>query len=133
VTWPFESVFIARHGETQWNSEGRRQGQLDSPLTATGMAQAESLADFVATADVDMIFTSPLGRAHRTATTAGDRSHIDVQVVTELSEIHHGEFAGLTNAEIDAHFPGVLEQRAASKYTWRFPGGDSYPDADPPA
>ena len=47
VAWGFESVFLTRHGETEWNLKRRRQGQLDSPLTAAGRQQAVDIAHFL--------------------------------------------------------------------------------------
>jgi broad specificity phosphatase PhoE len=44
--------------------------------------------------------------------------------------VNHGRMAGLTREEIEASFPGALARRAEDKYRWRFPGGESYADAD---
>jgi probable phosphoglycerate mutase len=44
--------------------------------------------------------------------------------------VHHGTFAGLTNQQIEARHPGELVRRETQKYTWRFPDGESYADAD---
>ena len=128
--WPFERVLLARHGETQWNLAGRRQGRLDSPLTARGLAQAHRVADGLAETGVDAIFASPLGRAVATARACADRVGHAVVEIAELGELDNGGMAGLTNAEIDRQFPGELARRAADKYRWRFPGGESYADAD---
>jgi broad specificity phosphatase PhoE len=130
VVWTFQSVFIVRHGQTEWNRLGRRQGQLDSPLSSTGIRQADALARHVMALEVDGIFTSPLGRARATAAVIGAHVGVAVQTVADLAEIHHGEFAGLTNREIEERYPGALSLRAANKYTWQFPGGESYQDAD---
>ncbi len=130
MDWRFESVLLARHGETEWNRERRRQGQLDSPLTQVGLAQAASLARVAAAQSVDGIFTSPLGRARLTAATIGASVGTAVEVMGEFAEVNHGKFAGLTDDEIEERHPGALAQRASSKYVWRFPGGESYRDAD---
>jgi len=130
MVWTFQSVFIVRHGETEWNRLGRRQGQLDSPLSATGVRQADALARYLASSALDGIFNSPLGRAIATAAKIGTHLGVAVQPVADLAEIHHGEFAGLTNCEIEDRYPGALALRAANKYRWQFPGGESYQDAD---
>lgn len=122
-------VFLARHGETEWNRRGIRQGQLDSPLTPLGMQQAERLAAAVEGQGVDAVFTSPLGRARSTASSCG-AAGLEVAVIDELTELHHGEMAGLTAGEIERRFPGRMARRAADRYRWRFPGGESYADAD---
>jgi broad specificity phosphatase PhoE len=126
MTWRFERVYLVRHGETEWNREGRRQGQLDSPLTPEGEKHAVAMGRFVASLPVDAVLCSPLGRAHRTALIIADRIGHAVQVLPDLAEIHHGAFAGMTSQEIDSRYPGVLQQRESDKYNWPFPGGESY-------
>ena len=123
-------VLLARHGQTEWNVLGRRQGQLDSPLTAAGLTQAHRHAETLAAQDVDAIFTSPLGRAATTAGVIGDATGVPVTVVAELAEVHHGDFAGLTNADIIRLHPTAARERAEDKYHWRFPNGESYADTD---
>ncbi len=77
----------------------------------------------------DAVFSSPLGRARATAATVGSRLSQPVVVISDLSEIDHGSFAGLTNDEIEARHPGELARRADCRYTWSFPNGESYADA----
>src|ERR1700722_11987491 len=61
------AVFLARHGETEWNRAGRRQGQLDAPLTPEGMAAVGQAADRLRGFSIDAVFSSPLGRAQASA------------------------------------------------------------------
>lgn len=126
----FEVVYLMRHGQTEWNSEGRRQGQLDSPLTARGQAQAEAVAAELTALPIDAIFSSPLGRARATADVAADRIGLTCRTLDALAEVHHGDMAGLTDPEIEARYPGALVQRRADLYEWAFPGGESYADVD---
>ncbi len=121
-----ERLFLARHGQTTWNLEHRLQGQLDSPLTPDGVAQAKAIALYLSGSAVTTICTSPLGRARSTAEIIADRLGADLIEVPELAEIHHGDLAGLTWDEIDERFPGAREERAANRYGWAFPGGESY-------
>ena len=65
-------ILLARHGQTEWNLEGRRQGQLDSPLTAKGVLDAQQIVAQAAAWPVDVIVSSPLKRAYRTACIIGD-------------------------------------------------------------
>ena len=123
-------VLLARHGQTEWNVLGRRQGQLDSPLTAAGLAHAHRHAAVLAGADLDAIFTSPLGRATTTARIIAGVTGLPVTVLDDLAEVHHGAFAGLTDEDIAARHPDAAGARARDKYHWRFPGGESYADAD---
>jgi broad specificity phosphatase PhoE len=123
-------VLLARHGQTEWNVLDRRQGRLDSPLTAAGLAHARRHAETLAGFDLDAIFTSPLGRAATTAGVIGEAVGLPVTVLDELAEVHHGDFAGLTNADIASRHPEAAHERAQDKYHWRFPNGESYADAD---
>jgi broad specificity phosphatase PhoE len=121
---------LARHGESEWNREGRRQGQLDAPVTVAALSSVRTLASQVAKMPVDSVFSSPLGRAVATASIYAEALSLPVEVVDQLREIDHGAMAGLTNGEIEERFPGELARRSRSRYTWRFPGGESYADAD---
>ncbi|KJL18593.1 Phosphoserine phosphatase 1 [Microbacterium oxydans] len=124
-----ERVLLARHGQTRWNLEHRLQGRLDSPLTPEGVAQAHAIADRLTDVGVHTVCSSPLGRAVHTSTIVADRLGADVVEVPELAELDHGELAGLTWDEIDAAYPTVREERAANRYGWAFPGGESYAQA----
>jgi len=130
---PPQSVYLARHGQTEGNAQGRWQGQLDTPLTARGRAQARTVADLVAGEPVDAVFCSPQGRAAATAQVCGDLLGLPVIPVDELAELHHGAMAGMTPQEMDDAFPGELARRSDDKFLWRFPGGESYEDAVPRA
>ena len=124
-----ERLLLARHGQTVWNVEHRLQGQLNSPLTDEGVAQARRIAERLAGAGVLTVCSSPLGRALQTAVIIADRLGADVIEVPELSEVHHGELAGMTWEEIDEVYPTAREERAANRYGWAFPGGESYAQA----
>ena len=124
----FEAVCLARHGQTEWNVAGRRQGRLDSPLTAHGLLQAQRNVELLSGQQIDGIFSSPLGRARRTAEILA--AGLPVTVLDDLAEVSHGEWSGLTSAEIDVGWPGQRAERELDKYAFRFPGGESYADAD---
>jgi probable phosphoglycerate mutase len=127
---PFESVYLTRHGQTQWNVEGRKQGRLDSPLTPHGLDQVRRNAELVSKAAIDAVFASPLGRAHTSAQIFAATLQLPLQVLDDLSEVDHGAWSGLTSAEIEAGWPEQRSARELDKYTYRFPGGESYADAD---
>jgi probable phosphoglycerate mutase len=128
VTW--ETVFLARHAQTEWNVQRRRQGRLDSPLTPAGREQTRRHAVALKTMAIDAIFTGPLGRTRETARIIGDALALQPVIVDDLAELDHGAFSGLTGEEIDARFPGERRRRASAKYEYRFPGGESYADAE---
>jgi broad specificity phosphatase PhoE len=124
------TVYLARHGETEWSRIGRRQGRLDAPLTVEGLAEVDRVAAMLASLPIDALFSSPLARASSTAAIYGEALGLSVVLLDDLQEIDHGEMSGLTRAEIDAAYPGEFERRSTNHYSWRFPGGESYEDAD---
>ena len=123
-------TYLARHGQTEWNVAGRRQGRLDSPLTPLGVEQARRNALLLTGEGIDAVFASPLGRARATASIIAAQLGLDVRVVDDLAEIDHGAWSGLGSAEIDARWPGQREARERQKYTYRFPDGESYADGE---
>ncbi|KIN66393.1 Phosphoglycerate mutase [Sulfitobacter noctilucicola] len=98
----FPPLFILRHGETEWNAQGRLQGRFDSELTAQGLAQAKSqhrilaqqqLAGFAA-------ISSPQGRAYATAKIALSGLVSPIKTDPALSEIGLGQWAGKNRVEM---------------------------------
>ncbi len=99
------TILLARHGETDWNLERRVQGHADTPLNATGQAQARALADELADEPLDAVYSSDLARAYETALVVAERKGLEVVVLPELREKHFGTWEGLTDAEILASYP----------------------------
>jgi broad specificity phosphatase PhoE len=130
MAWGFDKVFIVRHGETEWNVQGRRQGQLDSPLTEVGRSSTQQVSVMLSELGPDALFSSPLGRAWSTALIIDAALGLGIRSEGGLSEIDHGELGGLTNDEIEESHPGLLAERRACHHGWRFPGGESYADGD---
>ena len=108
-------LLLVRHGESTWNAQGRWQGWADPPLTDLGRAQAEAAAP--AAAPVDAVVSSDLQRARETADLMAavlDMGPDLVHVEPDLRERDVGDFTGLTRAEIEERWPGVLSNVAAS-------------------
>jgi broad specificity phosphatase PhoE len=105
---PHTRVLLVRHGQSEWNAEGRWQGQADPPLTDLGRLQAREAARALGT--VDAVWASDLQRAVETATIIADQLGVGPVVVDpDLRERDAGEFSGLTRPEIAARFPGYLD------------------------
>lgn len=104
-------LVVVRHGETQWNVEGRMQGHLDSPLTMTGMAQARALAETLKDEYFQAIYSSDLKRAYQTAQAIGRYHTPEIQVVSNLRERNLGMYQGLTRTEIQKRFADKGEFR----------------------
>jgi len=129
-TPPKAQVYLVRHGETEWNRTGRRQGQLDAPLTESGMAEVRRVAERIESLPIDGVFSSPLGRAVATAQAYAQVLQQPITTIDDLRELDHGVMAGMTNEEIERAFPGEMARRSLDKYRWRFPSGESYADVD---
>jgi probable phosphoglycerate mutase len=99
------SIVIARHGETDWNREGRFQGHADPPLNALGRAQAEELARLLAAIEITALYTSDLRRAAETAGIVGEHLGLVASPDEGLREIDMGPWSGLTGDEIGERFP----------------------------
>src|SRR6185437_15378180 len=99
-------VFLARHGETDWNVEGRWQGHTDIPLNDKGRGQAREVAAALRGAGVSAIASSDLSRANETARIVGSDLGLGVSYVDAgLRERMFGVFEGLTRAECEQRFP----------------------------
>lgn len=102
-------LLLVRHGQSEWNAEGRWQGQADSPLSELGRKQAFFAADRVGS--VDSIVSSPQKRALESATIISNRIGVGpVQVIDGLEERSAGEWSGLTPPEIEAQWPGWIAE-----------------------
>lgn len=103
-------ILTVRHGESEWNAQGRWQGHADPPLTETGLLQAYEAAQTLGT--FDAIWASTLQRAAHTAAVIAEVVGIGpVQLHPGLMEAGFGPWQGLTVAEIEAGWPGFLADR----------------------
>lgn len=101
------TLLLVRHGETDWNAEGRLQGHTDRPLNDDGRRQAKELADRLAGEGADAIYTSDLVRATETAEIVGQRLGLPVVVDPDLREKNWGTWEGLTGDErVHVEFEG---------------------------
>ena len=99
------TILLARHGETDWNREGRFQGHADPPLNATGREQAVGLADALAARALAAVYSSPLLRALETARIVAATRGLEPVLLEGLREVDVGSWSGLTRAEIEQRFP----------------------------
>jgi probable phosphoglycerate mutase len=101
-------VLLIRHGQSEWNADGRWQGQADPPLTDLGRAQAFHAARALGV--VDAIVASDLQRAAETAALLSQELGVGPLVLDpDLRERDAGEWSGLTRQEIDQRWPGYLD------------------------
>jgi broad specificity phosphatase PhoE len=92
-------LLLVRHGETDWNAEGKLQGHTDRPLNDYGRRQAQALADKLAGESIDAVYASDLSRARETAEIVGEKLGLTVAVDPDLREKNWGNWEGLTSDE----------------------------------
>ncbi len=101
-------LYLARHGETDWNRVGRWQGHTDVALNDEGRAQARALGERLRGLDIGRVYASDLSRARQTAEIAGALLGIETLVVDpDLRERSFGVFEGLTRDECAGQFPAL--------------------------
>lgn len=118
-------LYLARHGESRFNVEGRIGG--DASLTALGQAQAQSLAGHFQHRRIPYIFTSLRRRSRETAAPISE-AHPEAEVIalSELDEINAGICDGMRYDDIRRDMPEEFAARAADKYHYVYPGGEGY-------
>jgi broad specificity phosphatase PhoE len=118
------TIFLARHGESDWNAANRFQGHTDRPLTERGREQARALADLVAREQIEALYTSPLRRAQETAEIVAARTGLEPVSLPELREVDTGSWSGLSRPEVKARFPEGFERWVGGGAGWD--GGETY-------
>jgi probable phosphoglycerate mutase len=125
------TLLLVRHGETDWNAEGKLQGHTDRPLNDFGRRQAQALADRLAGEPIDAIYASDLSRARETAEILGANLGLGVAVDPDLREKNWGNWEGLTSDErLHVEFEGETSEAhrertlaAVKRIVERYPDG----------
>ncbi len=127
------TLIFLRHGETDWNVEGRLQGQRDVPINAKGSGQARHNGEVVLREAPEAVgfdfVASPLGRARETMEIARTAMGLDPHAYRtddRLKELTFGEWEGFTYRDMERAHPGWVAQRLADKWLFQPPGGESY-------
>jgi broad specificity phosphatase PhoE len=120
------TVYLARHGESDWNVERRWQGHADRPLTKRGQEQAARLAERLADVELDAIYASDLRRAWETADAVARPRGIEVIRLPELREVDVGSWCGFTRDECAERYPDAFARWQAGGSGWE--NGESYED-----
>ena len=99
-------LILVRHGQTDYNLNGRLQGASDIPLNETGLAQARAVGESLAREEaIAAVYSSPLGRAQRTAEAIATHHDLEVTCDARLRERGFGDWEGLTREEIEKEWP----------------------------
>lgn len=117
-------ILMVRHGQSEWNAQGRWQGQADPPLSPLGVEQAQAGAAYLARLHAEQPFggiaSSTLDRAATTGDIIARRLGFPTPFRTaDLAERNAGEWSGLTRDQIEADYPGYLKAK-------RYPPGYEY-------
>jgi probable phosphoglycerate mutase len=119
---------MVRHGETAWNAEGRVQGQLDIPLSAAGLAQAQCVAAALPAGRFSALYSSDLARVRQTAQPAAHKLGLEVRLEACLRERHYGVFQGLTYSQAKESLPADYARFKAKDPQYAFGSGESLSD-----
>lgn len=103
------NIYFVRHGETEWNTEDRIQGQLDSELTKKGIKETYLLREKLSSVNFSAVYSSELGRAYKTAEILREDNNIKIEKLEELNEKYFGYWQGLEKKEIFSKYPEQAE------------------------
>jgi alpha-ribazole phosphatase len=118
-------LWLIRHGQTEWNAEGRYTGQSDIPLNEHGRAQAQALAEKLQACPPEVIVSSDLQRARETAEVIATACQLPLYTDPRLREINQGVWEGLFFPEIQSRFAQEFAARQANPLEVSAPGGET--------
>lgn len=119
-------VYLARHGQTAYNLEGRFQGQQEIPLDDVGRAQAVQLAGRAVSYGFAALWSSPLLRARETAAAVAERTGLAPLFDARLMETDAGDWTDRSFADVMAEAPEQFAAFASGDPAFAFPGGESF-------
>ncbi len=121
-------IILLRHGETNWNIEGRFQGQIDTDLSERGLAQGEMVAKALEHTPIDLAISSPLKRSYITCKLAADLHGLRVIRDKRLTEISHGLWEGVQAEDIKKTYGEELALWHSHPEQVQMPEGESLED-----
>ncbi|AXA36016.1 MAG: histidine phosphatase family protein [Candidatus Hydrogenedentota bacterium] len=119
------TLYVVRHGQTQWNVQKRWQGWLDSPLTEEGKAQARDAQAALSGIELAAAYASDVGRAIHTAEILLEGCRVPLRLDRRLRERNYGAYEGRTAEELDRLYPNTrYKDVGGSREAWRPPLGE---------
>lgn len=119
------TLYLVRHGETDWNREGRLQGRQDVPLNARGGWQARQLGSLLRDHPITVAYSSPLSRARKTAALVLGGREVPLHVMPEIIEMGCGIWEGLDTVLRTQRYGDLVERWRDSPWTVALPGGET--------
>lgn len=121
-------IYIARHGETTWNAEGKIQGWSDPELSPLGHAQSLALLEHLKDRPIKAIYSSPLRRSFLTAQPIADHLGFPIRRQPELKEIGFGILEGKNLFQFDEMLKKEWDRFKDDRFSYRIPGAENYAD-----
>ena len=121
-------IYIARHGETTWNVEGRIQGRSDPDLSLKGQQQSLALLERLKKQSLSAIYTSSLQRSILTAQPVANHFGLPIRKESELDEIAFGVLEGRNLYQFDEVTKSEWEKFKVDRFNYRIPGAENYTD-----
>ena len=121
-------IYIARHGETTWNEEGRIQGRSDPGLSLKGYAQSLALVHHLKDRPLSAIYASTRQRSILTAEPLANHFGLPIQTQPELDEIAFGILEGKLLFHFDEELRSEWERFKDNRFVYRIPGAENYAD-----
>jgi broad specificity phosphatase PhoE len=125
-------IILVRHGQTDWNAGGSYgehfRGRIDLPLNASGIAQAQAVADRLSTVEIAAVYASPLARAVDTARPVAGGHGVQVERLAALLDIDYGQWGGLSHTEVAGAWPEPYRKWQSNPQDVQIPGGERLED-----
>jgi len=121
-------IYIARHGETTWNAEGKIQGWSDPGLSPLGYSQSLALLEHLKEQPLRAVYSSPLQRSYTTAQPIAQHVGLPILKQTELKEIGFGVLEGKNLFQFDEELRREWNRFKDDRFSYRIPGAENYAD-----
>jgi len=119
-------LYITRHGQTEWNLEGRYQGWMDSKLTSLGESQAQWLGEKLKDKRIDVIISSSSGRTIATSENIRGKREIQIIPNDNLREIYLGQWEGMLYTDVEKQWPEECKNFWNSPHLYKPIGGETF-------
>jgi broad specificity phosphatase PhoE len=119
------TIYLIRHGETEWNREEIFRGRADISLNAIGFKEAELIGEYLKGMDIHVVYSSPLSRARETARRIAQVFNLKVQLLEGMIDMNFGRWEGRPVKEVQIHEKELYQQWIERPHLVRFPGGES--------
>ncbi len=122
-------IILVRHGQTEWSVRGTQEGyfcgRIDIKLNASGIVQAQSIAEALKPLDIAAVYTSPLNRSLNTAVVIAQTHRLKAIPMPNLLDINYGQWSGRSVREVRTQWPELYATWIERPQEVQIPGGES--------